>query len=142
MTGAWGLGLVALAPAWSDATDAATRAALIAGGALALIGALGQRLGVSDPAWLDAWLAPPPLPRLLARGLTLWAYLQGVVIPPTLALAVRQGGEAALGFVLPLEALALGLAVAGAIAGRMRGAGLAPTSVVAAWPGRGSPGAC
>ncbi|MBK7758319.1 MAG: hypothetical protein IPI35_18355 [Deltaproteobacteria bacterium] len=62
VTGAWGLGLVALAPAWSDATDAAMRAALIAGGALALIGALGQRLGVSAPAWLDAWLAPPPLP--------------------------------------------------------------------------------
>ncbi|MBK7758318.1 MAG: hypothetical protein IPI35_18350 [Deltaproteobacteria bacterium] len=59
------------------------------------------------------------------------------MIPPTLALAVRQGGEAALGFVLPLEALALGLAVAGAIAGRMRGAGLAPYLVVAAlaWAG-------
>ena len=38
---------------------------------------------------------------------------------------------------LPLEALALGLAVAGAIAGRMRGAGLAPYLVVAAlaWAG-------
>ncbi|MCK6520194.1 hypothetical protein L6R49_02030 [Myxococcota bacterium] len=137
VTGAWGLGLVALAPAWSDAADAGTRAALIAGGALALIGALGQRLGVSDPAWLDAWLAPPPLPRLIARGLTLWAYLQGVVIPPTLALAVRQGGDAALGFALPVELLAVGLAITGAIAGRLRGAGLAPYLVVAAlaWAG-------
>ena len=51
-------------------------------------------------------------PRLLGRGLAVWGWCQGALIPGVLAVLIRQGAGPALALALELQALALGCSLA------------------------------
>ncbi len=121
--GAWLLGLVAAGAAWAPDAEAPARAVLSTAAAACLIAAVPTQLADGDPAWLDEALGVRPLAVGLARAWVAWLYAQGVVIPATIALAIRHGA-AALGMV-PVEGIVAlcALAAAGA-ASRWRGRGV------------------
>lgn len=119
IAGAWGLGLLSAIAGWTDAPEALPHALLVAATGLCLTGALGILLETCDPPWLGAALGVPRAPHTLARGLATMAYLQGVVLPPVLAVLLRRGIEA-LVLLGVLEALALALAAGCAALGQAR----------------------
>lgn len=112
-TGAWGLGILGLAAAWTPEPTAALRTVAVAGASVALLGALPARLAEGDPPWLDAMLGVRPGPVLRARLLTAFLYAQGAILVPVAALLVRHGTVSFLVLAI-LELLALGGAAAGA----------------------------
>ncbi len=107
----WGLGLVGAVAAWSKDPGAGPQAAAIAGAGMVLVAAVAFRLHGASPAWLDAWLGLTARDMRLARGLAVWGWLQGLVLLPVLALAIRQGLPAAGHLGLGLEGVSVALAV-------------------------------
>ncbi len=133
---AWGSGLLAAISAWSDDPTAADRTRLVAGAGIVLVGIVGVRLAMTDPAWLDKALPHVVGRRLGARLLALWFWFQPVVVLPVLALGIRQGrvGLELFGW---LELLALAAGLAAVFASPLRARGL-PTYLYAAlllWAG-------
>lgn len=123
--GAWGVGAVTAFAGWSDDPAAAGQVMLFAGGGALLIAALPTQLAAGDPPWLDAALNVNPRRVLAARAAAALLYAQGVVIPPVLALLVRQGAAQAAQSAAVLEAAALaGALLAAAVAARLRARGV------------------
>ncbi len=92
VSASWGLAALAAIAGWTDLPEGPDRLAQTAGGALAVLGFAGVRLGASDPPWLDTLL---PIPgRLVARTIAIAACMQVVVAMGATALAIRQGGAA------------------------------------------------
>lgn len=114
LMGTWGIGLVAAIAAWSKEPLAAAEAGAVASAGMALVAAVAFRLRRDSPLWLDQWLGLQAAQVRLARTLAVWGWLQGLVLLPTLALAVRQGGAAALALAGGLELAATALAVVAA----------------------------
>ncbi|MCB9759772.1 MAG: hypothetical protein H6739_08005 [Alphaproteobacteria bacterium] len=137
VTGAWGLGLIAFLPAWSEDPLAPGRAALVAGAGMVVVGTVGLRLAATDPLWLEQVLPWSRGPVLAARGLTVFAWLQGAVAPPVLALAIRQGAGVAGPVLGALEVLAVALAVLATLISplRSKGAFLYLALGLACWAG-------
>jgi hypothetical protein len=128
LTGAWGLGCLALLAAWSEDPSAVARTALVAGAMLALLAVSGLRLAATDPAWLKVAL---PMQNLTpARAAVVFAWLQPAILPAFFALLVRQG-TVAFRLLLALEVLALALAVMASVCSRWSMKGLAPYLVAA-----------
>ena len=69
--------------------------------------------------------------RLTARAFVVFAWLQGVLIPPAIALAIRHG-VAGVSWLPEAELQALALAGGGAYMSRWRGRGAIPYTVCAA----------
>lgn len=104
-TGAWGLGLVGAFAGWSAAPAAPAAVVAVSGAAVLVIAALPGRLADGDPPWLDQALGVQPARVMTARAMVAFAYAQGAILPPLLALLIRQG----LAVLLPalvLQALA------------------------------------
>lgn len=120
-TGAWGLGLVGAFAGWSSQPEAPAVVLAVAGAAALLILALPARLAEGDPPWLDRALGLRAPAVGLARAQVAALYAQGALLPPLLALLVRQGGRALLPALL-LEALTLGLAPLSALLAARLGA--------------------
>jgi hypothetical protein len=125
ITGAWGLGLLAALSGWSSEPEAFGRTLLIAGAGLVALGLVGLRLAATDPTWLEQAIPHSRARRLLARGVVVFGWLQGCVVPPFLALGLRQGAIG-LHLLALLEGLALALALISSGSSRWRGRGLAP----------------
>jgi len=136
VTGAWGAGLVGAVAGWSSDPAAPERAALVAGAGMVLVGAVAVRLSATDPLWLDRSLPVPSGRRLLARGIAVFGWLQGAIVPVAAVVGVRQGG-AVFGVVLLLEGAALLVAALGAASSRLRARGMVPYVAMAAllWAG-------
>lgn len=126
LTGAWGLGLIGLVSAWSSEPSAWGRTLAIAVAAQVAIACVGLRLSTTDPLWLDRTLPQSPRLRLSARALAIFAWLQGVILPPAIALFVRQGGAQALSFIGVTEGAALALCIVSALFSPLRGRGWVP----------------
>ena len=126
LTGAWGLGLLGLVSAWSSNPASWGRSLAIALAALVAIACVGLRLSSTDPLWLDQTMPQDRRVRLSARALAIFAWLQGVILPPTLVLLLRQGGGAALSFAGITECAALALCIASALFSPLRGRGWVP----------------
>lgn len=126
LTGAWGLGILCLISAWSSEPSSWGRSLAIALAALVAIACVGLRLSTTDPLWLDQTLPQKRSLRLSARALAIFAWLQGVILPPTIALVLRQGGGAALSFLGITEAAALALCIASACFSPLRSRGWVP----------------
>lgn len=121
-TGAWLLGLGGALAGWTGSADAADRALAVGAGAVLLIAALPVRLAEGDPEWLDLALGVDARRVGRARAVAGWLYLQGAILPTTLALGLRHGLGAALEVALALELIgALGAALAALAAARQRG---------------------
>lgn len=120
-TGAWLLGLGAALAGWTGSPDAADRVLVVGAGAALLIAALPVRLAEGDPEWLDLALGVDARRVGVARAVAAWLYVQGAILLPALALAVRHGLVPAALTLLPLEAVgALGAALAALAAARQR----------------------
>ncbi len=143
ITGAWGAGVVAALAGWSADPAAPSRAGLVAGAGLVLVGAVAVRLAATDPLWLEQALPVPPGRRLAARALAVFGWLQGAILLPTVAVAIRQGGPAAGGLLASLEVEALVIALIGAGMSRLRARGMFPYVALAAlvWAGAAGLGA-
>ena len=103
LTGAWPLGFVGAAAGWTSDISGSARLAWVGTAGLAVVGFVGSRLAAEDPAWLDALF--PRAGRAQARTLAIFAWMQPVIWPGVLAIALRQhtllpavvlGGSAAL----------------------------------------------
>lgn len=135
VTGSWGIGLLVAVAAWTSAHTGAARYGMVGGAGIVAVAYAGVRLGAGDPDWLRLTL-PVQFGRT-ARWLALILALQPVILPGAVTLGLRQGAA----FVLPLcqlEGLAVGLALAGVLAGRAlrhRGALLYAPVAVVAWAG-------
>ncbi len=134
LTGAWGLGFLALLAAWSDDPSAVGRTTLVAGAGLALLAISGLRLAATDPPWLRLSMAVPGL--LPARAAVVFGWLQPALLPAFFALLVRQGAVA-FRMLAVLEAEALVLALVSSLCSRWSMRGLAPylVSAVIVWVG-------
>ena len=126
LTGAWGLGILGLVSAWSSEPSSWGRSLAIALAALVAIACVGLRLSTTDPLWLDQTLPQRRSLRLTARALAIFAWLQGVILPPTIALLLRQGGGAAASFFGITEGAALALCIASACFSPLRSRGWVP----------------
>ncbi|NOY28369.1 MAG: hypothetical protein GXP62_21130, partial [Oligoflexia bacterium] len=130
---AWGLGGVGLFAGWSADPGAPAAVVAVAGAAVALISAVPTRLAQGDPSWLDAALGVAPGRMFWVRAVVGLLYAQGAILPPILALFIRQG-SAALMPLLALQCLALLSSLAASFAAwRMRGRGVwlyAPLAVL------------
>jgi len=111
-TGAWVLGLIAGAMAWSSGPQ--DRLVWVGAAAVLLVTAVAARMGENDPAWLDDALGVGPARVAMARAAVALLYAQGVVLPVAGVLLLQQGLAAWL-LVLGLEALAVLGAAIGAI---------------------------
>jgi hypothetical protein len=111
LTGAWGLGAVAAVSAWSTSDVAGARAAAVASAGMVVVAAVSFRLQSESPEWLDAWLGLSARQVRSARGLAVLGWLQGLVVLPVLALAIRQGWAASLRLAIVLELTGLALAI-------------------------------
>lgn len=133
-TGAWLLGAGAAFAGWTASPDAPERVLAVGGGAALVIAALPIRLAEGDPAWLDRALGLPARRVGAARVVATWLYLQGVVIPPVLALLLRHGLAPALAAMLLLELLgALGATLAALAARHARASLLYGPAAVLLW---------
>ncbi len=114
VTGAWGLGVLGAAAGWSSSPEAASRALLVAGSAVVVVASLAIRMETGDPAWLGRALGLRGHRVVLARGLAVFAYLQGIAIPTVASVWLRRGVEALplLGLLEFLAVLAAGTASA------------------------------
>lgn len=137
VTGAWGLGGLVALLGWTEDPDAAGRLVMAASAALALLGGVAIRLAVTDPAWLDEALPRPTGVRTAARGLVVFGWLLGAVLPGVLALTVRQGLGVSLGPGLLLVGCAAAMASLGSVCSGARARGLVPYAAGAAvlWAG-------
>ena len=123
ITGAWGAGLLAGLVAWTDSPLGLARALGVGGAALVIFGGVALRLAVRDPLWLDTWLEVPARTRVLSRWIAVSGWLQGVVLPPVAALAIRQGLGPGLTLLGLLEGLALSLALGATLSSSWRARG-------------------
>lgn len=131
ITGAWALGAVAGMAGWSARPEAPRYAALVAGAGICLVGAVAIRMVETHPEWLDGAI---PTRRLVADGARFVAtlcWLQGVLVPPVLAVLVRQPGHA-LPLLFALEALAGTCALVATLAGPLRARGYLAYAPIAA----------
>lgn len=126
VTGAWGLGLLGLVSAWSADPAAWGRSLAIVLAGLVTIACVGLRLSTTDPLWLDQTLPQKRSLRLSARAVAIFAWLQGVILPPVLALVLRQSVGSALDFLALAEGAALLLCIASASFSPLRGRGWVP----------------
>ena len=112
VTGAWGLGLLGAVAGWTAEPDAASRALLVSGSAVVVLAALAIRMETGDPAWLGRALGLRRGPLVTARGLVVWVYLQGAILPAVASVWLRRGVEALtlLGLLEALALLSAGLA--------------------------------
>jgi hypothetical protein len=119
VTGAWGLGLLGAVAGWTAAPDAAARALLVSGSAVAVLAALAIRMETGDPAWLSRALGLERSHLVVARAIVVIAYLQGAILPAVASVWLRRGAEAAslLGLLEALALLSAGLASALSLAG-------------------------
>jgi hypothetical protein len=113
VTGAWGLGSLAAVAGWTSADDAPARALLVSGSAVAVLASLAIRMETGDPAWLGRALGLRRSPLVLSRGLVVFAYLQGAILLPVVAVWLRRGVDA-LPLLGLLELLAIGCTAAAA----------------------------
>ncbi len=111
VTGAWGLGFLAAVAGWTASADAAPRALLVAGSAVAVLAALAIRMETGDPPWLGRALGLRRDHLVAARIIAVLAYLQGAILPAFAAVWLRRGTEA-----FALLGLLEGLAVVCAVA--------------------------
>jgi len=132
--GAWGLGLLGAVAGWTTEPDALPRTLLVSGVAVACLAAVAIRMETSDPRWLGRALGLPLGRRLAARGLVVFAYLQGALLPGVLAVLIRRGSEALslLGLLQALAACCALLAAAVSPARRRGWLAYAPLAL-AAW---------
>lgn len=137
VSGAWALGGLVALLGWTEAPEAAARLVVAAAGALALLGTVALRLAQTDPEWLEQALPRPAGVRQAARGLVVFGWLLGAVVPGVLALAVRQGLGVALGPTLALTTCAAAMATLGSVCSQARARGAVPYAVGAAllWAG-------
>jgi len=133
ITGTWALGgLAALGALGEQGT--ADRALVMASAGAVLAGAVGLRLEMGNPDWLESWLDVPRRRVLLARGWVLACWLQALVWPPVLALGLAQGWGVAWTVGTALEALVVVLAALGAVCGTTGWVSYAPLALVV-WAG-------
>jgi hypothetical protein len=114
-TGAWVLGIIAGAMAWSSGPMG--RSGLVGAAAVLVITAVAARMGEGDPAWLDDALGVRAGPVCLARATVALLYAQGVVLPLVLALVIHEGTDAWV-VAAGLEAVAVVGALIGALSAR------------------------
>jgi hypothetical protein len=112
VTGSWLLALVSGLAGWTSSPDAHARSLVVAAGSVVVLGAVGVRLAVGNPAWLDAWMPAPA--RRWSRAAAVLLLVQPVVLAAACALMVRHGLTEALSVWVRLESVA---AVCAAVAG-------------------------
>ena len=96
ISGAWFCGVAAALAGWSGSETAPASAVAVGLGAVWLLAAVGVLLESDEPEFLRAWLPAGGAPKRMARLAVLLAWLQAVLWPPVLVLALRHGSSAAL----------------------------------------------
>jgi len=120
VTGAWGLGILGAVAGWTASSDAAPRALLVSGSAVAVLAALAIRMETGDPRWLRPALGLRRDHLIVSRVLVVLAYLQGAILPAVAAVWLRRGVEAVVllglleGLAVVCATIASVLALAGA----------------------------
>jgi hypothetical protein len=132
LTGAWLVGVAALAAGWSADPTAPGRSAVVAILGAFVCAAVSVSMDAAEPSFLRRWLPAEPVRRGAARAAVLMMWLQPAIAPAVVAAALRHGAEAAalVGFATEVAAMgAAGLALA---CGRLEQRGLAVYGPVAA----------
>lgn len=138
VSGAWILGVVALALGWQEAPDGPRIAAAAASTAVLALAAVSIPLSMDEPPFLRVWLPPGGWSATAARATVVAAWLQPAVLLPAAGTLLRSGSAFVEVVIRGEVACALGVA-GGLVASRWRDGGVrvyVPFAVVgaaAAW---------
>jgi len=91
ITGAWLIGVGALAAGWTGAAVGPSRAAVVSVAGVWLVSALGVLLESDEPEFLRVWLREPSSARWVARVLVLLAWVQPCIWLAVAAVTMRRG---------------------------------------------------
>ena len=135
ITGAWALGGAAGISSWTADPSGPLRGGAIAIAGMAVCATVAVLLERDEPAFLRRWLVPRGPTRWVARGLVVWAWLQGA-LPFVVAVVLIRGSVSAAASVFVVgELAAVGLVGLALLCSRSPGRGhliYGPTAAVGA----------